>query len=530
MCVPSVPAGTGRFRRYTHRVNSDPRPEEDIVSKRQTTEAPGFFIPYLRVSDVGGRNGDSYISKPVQLKHIRRTAAQHDLPLYPDLVLVDEDVSGGHMQREALQRGLDLIRTGQAAGFVVKDIQRYSRDTATGLQVLTEIEAAGGQLYSDRGRHSLRTGDEAFMTTIELAMGTRERANLRTGLLDSVETAVVDRGVHLSAPFGYRKDEETKKLVPEPREARLVKRMFQLRADGWTWPKIAAELNEGDVMPRPYKRHGIERQSSWTFKTVRQIVLSEVYLGTAFNGEHRHPGAHKALVDVKLWEKANRAKGTAPAKTEDGYLLSGLVRCATCGYVMINNAHRSSGKRYYRCRRGTPANGSVCDHQAVANADDLEALVEAEVKRWYEGARVKLVPSDADLELARAERDAKANAVRALVRELREQGEASEAVRAIFREELGEAEHDLAEAEAELQRVEALNEQGTPELPADFGRWDKLSIPRKRHLLSLWLACVVIRPSARWREPIAERAYFVGRDEAPVQNTRLLAWVAGRDW
>ena len=61
------------------------------------------------------------------------------------------------------------------------------------------------------------------------------------------------------------------------------------------------------------------------------------------------PDEFELLVDCKLWEKCQRRlkenrKNSGPAKPENAYHLSGLIRCGHCGYPM-HGRRRTSGNR-----------------------------------------------------------------------------------------------------------------------------------------------------------------------------------------
>src|SRR5262249_17839017 len=151
-----------------------------------------------------------------------------------------------------------------------------------------------------------------MITTLKTMIARREWRE-KQEYLDASVRAAIERGAHLSAPFGYAKSNgKGSKLKVVPAEAAQVKRAFELRAGGSRWPAVAAELNASGARPRPRKRHGVTKQADWTHKTVRQLVGNEVYLGTAFNRQYRHPGAHEEIVDAGLFAKANRAKGVKP--------------------------------------------------------------------------------------------------------------------------------------------------------------------------------------------------------------------------
>ena len=81
---------------------------------------PGLpYVPYVRVSDVNGREGESYTSPTDQGKSIIGTAQRLDVPLIADPAeFKDEDKSGATFARPAWERALALIESGQAAGII----------------------------------------------------------------------------------------------------------------------------------------------------------------------------------------------------------------------------------------------------------------------------------------------------------------------------------------------------------------------------------------------------------------------------
>jgi len=73
---------------------------------------------YIRVSRVGGREGDSYRSPRDQRDAIERLAAVHRLALGE--VVVEEDVSGGKKpEQRGLARLVEKIESGESGGLLV---------------------------------------------------------------------------------------------------------------------------------------------------------------------------------------------------------------------------------------------------------------------------------------------------------------------------------------------------------------------------------------------------------------------------
>jgi hypothetical protein len=94
------------------------------------TEAPSPLIPYLRVSRLGGRSGESFISLDEQKRQILRYCGD-------EIALTDwysdPDFSGKNTKRPAFQRGLQAITAGEASGMIVCKLDRFARSVIDAL-------------------------------------------------------------------------------------------------------------------------------------------------------------------------------------------------------------------------------------------------------------------------------------------------------------------------------------------------------------------------------------------------------------
>src|SRR5881227_1597799 len=97
---------------------------------------------YVRVSDVKGREGDSFISPKEQADRCRSAAAARGLQIGE--VFEELNVSGGKMDRPALNEALERIREGTSGGIIVARIDRFGRTVVGALNVIEEISVAGG--------------------------------------------------------------------------------------------------------------------------------------------------------------------------------------------------------------------------------------------------------------------------------------------------------------------------------------------------------------------------------------------------
>jgi site-specific DNA recombinase len=328
---------------------------------------------YVRVSRVGDRSGESYISPDVQQRALERWAAEREVQLV--LQEPEENVSGGTMDRPVFNRIMRRIRARESGGIVVYKLDRFSRTLVGGLTTLNELTDRRALFASaTEPLFDFTTADGRMFLQMNLMMAEyfRERSK------ESWETSLihaVGRGVHVApdVPYGYEKDEQ-KRLVRDALRAPAVAAAYERRADGRPFQRIADWLN-GNAPPRSDGR-------AWTATSVERMIRRRVYLGVAHWGEHENRSAHPPLVDDALWHAAQRRVQhySKRRQSEDIALLHGVVRCAGCRFLMSRALNRSGGYRrhYYRCRVHRVS--GVCRAPAAIRADGddaLEAYVEA---------------------------------------------------------------------------------------------------------------------------------------------------------
>jgi site-specific DNA recombinase len=332
---------------------------------------------YVRVSRVGDRSGESYISPDVQQRALERWAAERDVQLV--LQEPEENVSGGTMDRPVFNRIMRRVRAGESGGIVVYKLDRFARTLVGGLTTLNELTDLRALFASaTEPLFDFTTSDGRMYLQMNLMMAEyfRERAK------ESWETSLihaVGRGIHIApdVPYGYEKDER-KRLIPDQLRAPAVVGAFERRVDGWAFQRIADWLNEHAP------RRGDGR--TWIATTVERMIRRRVYLGVAHWGEHQNRNAHPALVEEAVWHAAQRRvqRYSKRRQSDEIALLHGIVRCAGCRFLMSRALNKSGGYRrhYYRCRVHRVS--GVCGAPAAIRADGddaLEAYVEALVCR-----------------------------------------------------------------------------------------------------------------------------------------------------
>ena len=125
--------------------------------------------------------------------------------------------------------------------------------------------------------------------------------------------------------FGY--DLVGGELVPNV-DAPTVRRIFELRAQGLSYPRI-------------------EELTGVKYSTNRTIVSSRIYLGEVLLNGQWYPGHHEPIVRPNEFAAAHR--GDVPGQRRSGHVLAGRVRCGLCGRVATIRYGRE-GRPLYRCR------------------------------------------------------------------------------------------------------------------------------------------------------------------------------------
>ena len=207
--------------------------------------------------------------------------------------------------------------------------------------------------------------------------------NLRSEVLKGIDENVRQGWPTSTAPFGYLNvDDRNEPVIPHPRKAETVVRIFTLYATGdYTFKSLAAKL---------YSEGHIFRGSQ---PLVHRIALSYILNNRFYIGElHRtgevFQGRYRLLIDRTLFEKCQRILNGKNRRTGNpDIMLSGAVlRCEHCGYAMtgekIRRKLRGGGHNthiYYRCVNGDPADG----HPKVRwREPDVESAIVRELEAF----------------------------------------------------------------------------------------------------------------------------------------------------
>jgi site-specific DNA recombinase len=99
-------------------------------------------VGYIRVSRVGGRAGDSFLSPDLQKEQIAAVARREGFEVVE--ILEELDASGGDAARPLWNEAIRRVEAGDVDGIAVWNLSRFSRSVRDAVNALARIETAGG--------------------------------------------------------------------------------------------------------------------------------------------------------------------------------------------------------------------------------------------------------------------------------------------------------------------------------------------------------------------------------------------------
>lgn len=362
---------------------------------------------YARVStDHQGDSVDNQVS-------LMTAYAQHqgsDWVIDDRFIYRDDGKSGTSIvDREAVIKLVSDAQDGMFNVVLFKGISRFARDIVDAVNMLRALRSVKVRIISYEENFDSQQGDSDLIFQIHASVAEHEskKIGIRTKL-GHRETAKRGRWAKGRPPFGYVIDSRTKKLVPHPDQAPVVKLVFDMYVNkGIGMVSIARYLNE----------HGIKTNFDglWSQVTVRLLLRNEVYLGRIAYGIRRNDieydrktherktvvsrnndediirvdGAHPELVDEYTYYLAQEISKSRRVNRTGGelYMLSGILKCANCGTGMIShtqNRKRADGRRVhelrYDCGKRRKYGKEQCDGSGY-QAKYIEPLVLNNLKK-----------------------------------------------------------------------------------------------------------------------------------------------------
>ena len=193
------------------------------------------------------------------------------------------------------------------------------------------------------------------------------------------------------APYGYRRvyvqdgAKKRPKLELDPPADAVVRRIFDMALQGRSILDITKTLNTEGIPTVNGKK--------WLKTTVHTMLDNETYTGTVVWGINAKDGqppvrvedAHPAIIFEREFRRVKRLLGSRapkkvnPRRASSPYLLSGILKCESCGKAMSAAEAKSGKYTYYVCQSVLKRGKGACKTPRL-NAKKIENAIVDELR------------------------------------------------------------------------------------------------------------------------------------------------------
>lgn len=352
---------------------------------------------YLRLSKDDGDNIESE-SITNQRKIIRDYIDKHqELKLYNEYV--DDGYSGANFNRPSFKKMLQDIEDKKINMVITKNLARLGRNY---IETGTYIE----RYFPD---HKVRYiaildrvdnfNDSVSNDFVPIKSVFNEKHCKDTSIaVKRTKRRKMQEGVYAcnTAPFGYKKDPNNiGKLIIDEESSKTVKRIFELKENGYTTSQIVCYLDKNHYKtPAEYLNiRGFEKvkeKDVWRRSSVTRILGNKVYLGYCVRGKTQNisyktkdriyvkrndfiviPNTHEPIISEETFAKVHNTNkyGTIREHQENNYLFKNFIYCKNCGKKLIFKKERE--KVYIYCRNHSE-NSKLCCNNCKINYEQVE--------------------------------------------------------------------------------------------------------------------------------------------------------------
>ena len=301
----------------------------------------------------------------------------------------DGGISGGHLERPALQRLMLAVDEKRIDQIVVYKIDRLTRSLADFAKLVDRLDAAETSFVSVTQSFNTATSMGRLTLNMLLSFAQFEREVTAERIRDKI-AASKRKGMWMggNVPLGYQPDGRTLKI--DESEAGTVRTLYDLYLKHGTLRDVKDRAENFDLRSRRRKRAGDRISGGKHFDRghIQHILSNPVYAGRIRHKRNVYEGQHPAIIDPDVWEEVQQmlqsgaavARGAKQKATRSP--LAGKLFDET-GDRLTPSHSRKNGKRlrYYISHRLVKDRSQKHPDAWRLPAEQLEGLIADLVKK-----------------------------------------------------------------------------------------------------------------------------------------------------
>ncbi len=328
-------------------------------------------------------------------------------------IFKDDGYSGEFIERPALDRLRQYLKSGAIKNIIIYDPDRMARVLDIQLQLTAEIEQAKANLiFCTHDYDASPEGKLFFM--IRGAISQFEKSKIRERTMAGKRTKALSGKLTFNdRAYGYDYDSSNCMYIINETEADIIRLMYNMYLNGNCGVRsLSFELKALGVVNRkgkPFTQSNIYRilisemyaGVKWAFKYYDKKINQRQKKATMRDPEEWIAVSVPAIVDRTIWDKVqyhlkqNVIFSKRNSKWE--YLLRGLIKCASCGYSMIGSRKVIGSKEYVYYTCTSKSEKRQCDNGTI-RADILDHAVWSQIvnmaKERFDFSNMKQKPED----------------------------------------------------------------------------------------------------------------------------------------
>ena len=303
----------------------------------------------------------------------------------------DGGLSGGTMERPALQRILADIKAGKVQIVVVYKVDRLTRSLADFAKIVDIFDAHGASFVSVTQQFNTTTSMGRLTLNMLLSFAQFEREIAGERIRDKIAASKA-KGMWMggNVPLGF--DVNDRKLIVNKAEAETVRMIFNRYAELGSVRVLGQELDRLGVVSKRREGAGgvLSGGNRFSRGALYTLLQNRLYCGEIAHHGKVYPGQHEAIVDAGLWQlvqdklAANRQARADGANSEEPSLLAGLISDGD-GQRMTPTHAVKKGRRYRYYVSASLITGVRSDHGKGwrVPAGDVEGLVLDRLRAYF---------------------------------------------------------------------------------------------------------------------------------------------------
>ena len=376
------------------------------LKNKSSNENDGILkvAAYIRVSSELDQAQKSFDN---QYKHYKRIIPTHDGWSFAG-IYSDNGITGtSTLKRNGFLKMLVDAEFGKFDLIITKSISRFARNTLDTIKYVRYLKNRGIGIYFEEEKINTLNMSSELVLSILSSVAQQEVLNLRESITYGLKQQMAEgKLTGFTGCLGYDYNPETQELTIIKEEAKIVRKIFEMYANGYGVEKIKQYLNDNNIPTKTGNKY-------WRGSVIMKILRNEKYSGdlmlgrwcTVDNGDIRKnilnrgqsdkyyvKNNHKRIIEKELFEKVQKMidsnfdsfqiKATLGNKALNRYCFSHHLRCGFCGGPMQRNVPSKYSEPNYRCVVNEKVQKGLCNESKTVHVSFLENIFVEAINKY----------------------------------------------------------------------------------------------------------------------------------------------------